>query len=98
MVAATNGKIIKISTPFGMNHFYRSFQEDNNYKSHRYTWEDAVKVGHFTKEFIDEQRLQCSILEFQTEYEASFIPDEDAYFSHKLIEACIADYPLLGEV
>lgn len=98
MVAATNGKIIKISTPFGMNHFYRSFQEDENYASHRYTWKDAVRVGHFTEEFIEEQRLQCSSLEFQTEYEAAFIPDEDAYFPYALVESCIADYQMLGEV
>ena len=95
MVAATNGKIIKISTPFGMNHFYRSFQEDDNYISHRYTWEDAVKVKHFTQEFIDEQKMQLSSLEFDTEYMANFIADEDAYFNHKLIENCISDYKLL---
>ena len=98
MVAATQGKIIKISTPFGMNHFYRSFQEDENYISHRYTWKDAVAVGHFTQEFIDEQKLQCSSLEFRTEYEAEFIADEDAYFSHQLIESCVSEYGMLSEV
>jgi len=97
MVAATDGKIIKISTPFGMNHFYKSFQSDPNYKSHRYTWEDAVRVEHFTNNFVDEQRLQCSTLQFKTEYEAQFIPDEDAYFSHELIESCVADYKMLVE-
>ena len=98
MVAATDGKIIKISTPFGMNHFYRSFQEDDNYISHHYTWHDAVKVGHFAQEFIDEQRLQCSSMEFRTEYEAEFISDEDAYFPHTLIESCIEDYELMSEI
>ena len=97
MVASTQGKIIKISTPFGMNHFYRSFQEDDNYISHRYTWEDAVAVKHFTKEFVDEQRLQCSNLEFSTEYEAQFIADEDAYFGHALVEQCISDYELMND-
>ncbi len=58
MIASTDGKIIKISTPFGMNHFYRSFQQDDNYISHHYTWKDAVKCNHFTEEFIEEQRLQ----------------------------------------
>jgi|TARA_Y100000034_G_C6898157_1_gene414577 phage terminase large subunit-like protein len=96
MVAATKGKIIKISTPFGMNHFYRSFI-DSNYVGHRYTWEDAVAVGHFSQEFIDEQKSQCSSLQFRTEYEAEFIPDEDAYFPYKLVEDCISDYDLLDE-
>tara|TARA_R100001530_G_scaffold135872_2_gene114313 strand:- start:185 stop:895 length:711 start_codon:yes stop_codon:yes gene_type:complete len=98
MIASTNGKIIKISTPFGMNHFYRSFQEDDKYISHRYTWEDAVFVGHFTKEFIEEQRLQCSSLEFATEYEAAFIPDSDAYFGNDLIMSCVEEYDMVKEI
>jgi len=98
MIAATNGKLIKISTPFGLNHFYKSFQEDDNYISHRYTWKDAVSVGHFTQSFIDEQKLQCTSLEFRTEYEAEFIADEDAYFPHTLIENCIGEYEMLTEV
>ncbi len=98
MVAATNGKVIKISTPFGMNHFYRSFQEDDNYASHRYTWEDAVKVGHFTQAFIDEQRKQCNNLEFSTEYEANFIADEDAYFGNDLVRGCVSEHKMLSEV
>lgn len=97
MIASTNGKIIKIGTPFGMNHFYLSFQSDDNYISHRYTYKDAIRVGHFTEEFIEEQRMQCSSLEFRTEYEAEFIPDEDAYFSHELIESSIKDYDLISE-
>jgi len=96
-VASTKGKIIKISTPFGMNHFYRSFQEDDNYESHHYTWKDAVKVGHFTQEFIDEQRMQLSSLEFDTEYESKFIADEDAYFNYALVERCISDYNLITD-
>lgn len=98
MVAATQGKIIKISTPFGMNHFYNSFQKDENYVSHRYTWEDAVKVGHFSIGFVEEQRTQCSSLEFRTEYEAAFIPDSDNYFGYQLIESCVMDYEMLGEI
>ncbi len=98
MVAATSGKIIKISTPFALNHFYRSFQEDTNYVSHRYTWEDAVHVQHFTKEFVEEQRRQCTSMEFQTEYEARFIADQDAYFPYELIESCVADVKMLGEI
>ena len=95
MVAATDGKVIKISTPFGMNHFYKSFNDDDNYLSHKYTWEDAVGVGHFNQEFIDEQRKQCNKLEFRTEYEAEFIADEDSYFGYELVRDCIHDVPTL---
>tara|TARA_R100000501_G_scaffold8777_1_gene17668 strand:+ start:526 stop:1236 length:711 start_codon:yes stop_codon:yes gene_type:complete len=97
MIASTQGKLIKISTPFGMNHFYRSFQEDDNYISHKVTWKDAVKVGLFNEEFIEEQRKQCNSLEFRTEYEAEFIADQDSYFPWKLVESCISEYPMLSE-
>jgi|ETNvirnome_2_300_1030623.scaffolds.fasta_scaffold00052_50 hypothetical protein len=100
MVAATQGKIIKISTPFAMNHFYNSFQSDDNYISHRYTWEDALRVGHFSVEFIEEQKKQLgeNSIEFRTEYNAEFIPDEDSYFPWQLIDKCISDYEMLGEI
>ena len=98
MIAATKGKVVKISTPFGMNHFYRSFQADDSYESHRYTWEDAIKVEHFTIEFIEEQRKQCTSLEFKTEYGAEFIEDSDAYFPVDLINGCISEYEMLSEI
>ena len=100
MVAATQGKVIKISTPFSMNHFYNSFQSDTSYKAHHYTWEDAIRVGHFTDKFIEEQKLQLGehSIEFRTEYGAEFIPDEDAFFPWELIDKCVAEYEMLGEI
>ena len=84
MISSTDGKIIKIGTPFGMNHFYKSYT-DENYKVHRYTWKEAVEVDHFKQNFIDEQKNNCTLLEFQTEYEAEFIPDQEAFFSYNII-------------
>ena len=100
MVAATQGKVIKISTPFSMNHFYNSFQSDDAYKSHHYTWQHAVDAKHFTMDFIDEQKMQLGehSIEFRTEYCAEFIPDEDAFFSWELIDKCVSDYEMLGEI
>lgn len=89
MIAATNGKIIKIGTPFGMNHFFHSFN-DENYKRHHYTWRDAVRVGHFDEDYINEMRGGMSEIEFKTEYEAEFVPDEDAYFKYSVIQQCVS--------
>lgn len=92
MVAATDGKVIKISTPFGMNHFYKSY-ESNEWNSHIVTYKDPIKIGHFTEEFIQEQKRQIGeqSLEFRTEYGAEFIADQDNYFGFELIEKCIYD-------
>lgn len=87
-MVATGGKMIKISTPFGMNHFYGSYTNDTWIK-HRYTWKDAVEAGHFTEEFVEEQRKTCTEMQFRTEMEAEFIADEDAYFKDALIQSCI---------
>lgn len=94
MVAATNGKVIKISTPFGMNHFYND-SIGNNYKLHCYDWRYAVKENHFSIDFIKEQKRLCTDLEFRTEYCAEFIPDQDNYFSFELIKSCICDIELI---
>lgn len=91
MVAATNGKIIKISTPFGQNHFYRSFNSPE-WKSHRYTCWDAITAGHITKEFIERVRNETTSIEFATEYEAEFIPDQDAYFPTALIQNNVSNH------
>lgn len=99
MVAATGGKVVKIGTPFGTgNHFYRSFQEDEKYVSHRYTWEHALSAGLITQDFIDEQKRQCTDLEFKTEYGAEFVADQDTFFSHELIMNCVETYQLLSEL
>jgi len=94
MVAATGGKVIKISTPMGMNHFYKSYQS-NEWESHVVSYEDPILVGHFAEEFIEEQKRQIgeSSLEFRTEYGAEFIADQDNYFGFDLIEKCTNDIP-----
>ena len=97
-IASTNGKLIKISTPFSLNHFYKSFQADPKFKSHHVTWEEAVECGQLTKEFIEEQKNNMTRSEFDTEYCAAFIPDEDAYFPYILIDKCIGEYEMLSEV
>lgn len=93
MVAATHGNIIKISTPFGMNHFYKSYQA-NDWDIHHIDYHEAIKVGHYTQEFINEQKTQYgeTSIGFRTEYGAEFIADQDNYFGYELIETCVSDY------
>lgn len=90
MGAATNAKVIKIGTPFGMNHFFRSMQ-DELWATTQISWETAVLSGQISKEFVESQKKLCTALQFRTEYGAEFIPDEDSYFGYELVRQCIAD-------
>jgi hypothetical protein len=96
MGASTNAKFIKIGTPFGMNHFYNS-AFNKEWILHQYSYEVALKVGHFKQEFIDEQKKMLADLEFRTEYGAEFINDQDAYFKNETIQNAIMDYQLVKE-
>ena len=91
-IAATNGQIIKIGTPRGKNHFYRSAYEDKNYKFSRVSYEEPLAIGQLSKEFIDEMMKEPEII-VKTQLRAEFIEDIDAYFPQGLIEQIIEDLP-----
>lgn len=98
MIAATNGWIIKIGTPFSKGHFHEScYGEGSKYKLFYINYEDVIREGLYDKEFIDQQKRELTDIEFQTEYEAKFIDILDSYFSADLIDSCIDDYPMVDE-
>lgn len=88
MVSTPGSKLIKISTPRGKNHFYKSFISDN-YNAFRFTWRDAVNAGRYDKEFIDEARDNSTETQFAVEFESEFVEGADNYFPAQLIENCI---------
>lgn len=88
-----NGQIIKIGTPLGKNHFYRSCQsKDSEYVLIKVDWREVVSVGQYTKEFINEQKRDLLDVEFRQEYEAEFVEDENAFFSYELIKTAQEEY------
>ena len=89
------GQIIKIGTPLRRNHFYRSCFEDDDYKVVNVTWKQCIEEGQYTQKFIDEQRAQCTDIEFRTEYEAEFIDDAMSFFPASLIDNCKEEYNLI---
>lgn len=88
MVSSPGSRLIKISTPRGKNHFYKSFIS-KVYSAFRYTWKDAVRVGRYTKEFVDEARANATETQFAVEWNAEFVEGADNYFPSKLIDDCI---------
>jgi len=88
MVSSPGAKLIKISTPRGKNHFYKSYQAAN-YKTFKYTWKDAVTAGRYSQSFIDEARANSTETQFAVEYDSEFVEGADNYFPSQLIQDCI---------
>ncbi len=89
------GQVIKIGTPKGKNHFWEScYGKETNYKLFHNDWKVVVGAGQIKQSFIDEQRINLTEMEFQTEYEAKFIEDADSYFKQSLIDSCVEEYEM----
>ena len=89
------GQTIKIGTSNVRNHFYNSCYKDTKYSLIEVGWEEVVKEGQYSLDFIEEQRLNLSDAEFQAEYCSKFIDDINAYFSIELIDSCAIEYDLI---
>lgn len=89
------GQVIKIGTSKTRNHFYKSCFEDKNFELIKIRWEEAVKAGQYSKESVEEAKLNMTDIEFKAEYCSEFVDDINAYFSIQLIESCMLDYQLL---
>lgn len=66
------GKLVLISNPFGQGYFYQAAQSTRFHK----IWIDynqAIKEGRFTKDYIDEMRESMSTDDFKILYEVKFI-------------------------
>ena len=88
------GQVIKIGTPWLRNHFYRSCFEDKSYDVISINWKEVVEEGQYDMNFINEQKMQLTDIEFRTEYEAEFIDEVSSYFPLSLLEKCKINYDL----
>lgn len=71
-----NNFLLKIGNPFRRNHFLKSHESDRYYKV-VIDYEQAVKEGRLTKQFIEEQRETISGAMFSIFYDCKF-PAADA--------------------
>lgn len=84
--ASTESKLIKIGNPFNNNHFYQASLDKNYYKI-KIGWEQAVKEGRYSQEFVDEMRQSMSEEMFEILYNANFvIGQRDSFITHKDIQ------------
>ncbi len=90
MLATTKGSLTLISTPNGMNHFWRFFgmgqrQEHGIWTRHAPSSENPL-VG---QDFLEIQRQLISPRAFAVEYEAEFIEIEGTVFRKAAVESCL---------
>lgn len=90
MLATTDGHLTMISTPHGMNHFWRFFQFGQEGKhgfwSRRGPSSESPLVS---KRFLDIQRELIPERVFRIEYEAEFADSEGRIFKTEAIESCL---------
>jgi len=82
--------LVEIGNPFDKNNqFYQHWTDPKFFKIH-VDWRTALAEGRVTKEFIEEQKLNLTSLQFRILYEADF-PDEatDQLFPEKALKKMI---------
>lgn len=99
MLATNDGRLALISTPCGLNHFWKFFKMGE--ASEHGVWSRTAPSSespYVSPEFLAVQRELISERAFATEYEAQFVDFAGAVFSTEVIESCIVPEVVRGEV
>lgn len=83
MLADRNGRMVMLSTPFGKNHFYKTFIEGQNNAQARvrsFSFPSSSNP-HISMEYIAGQKASLSERQFAVEYEARFTDSQSSVFS-----------------
>ncbi len=89
MLADTEGQLVLLSTPFGMNHFWEWFvrgQSGDLCRSFRFPTSSNPSIS---ATFLHSQRQLLTERQFAVEYEAHFVDDAGAVFPQAVIQACV---------
>ncbi len=78
-----DAKLVLIGNPFNQGYFYQASISDR-YKKIKIDWQQAVREGRYTKEFIEEMRESMDTELFSILYDVDFIlGSQDSYISQK---------------
>jgi len=95
MLADYNGQMIKISTPYGKNHFWESWVKGKEkvpgYVSFQFPSSANPYISH---EFLETKKQEYgeTSLRWRVEYLAEFVDEQDVVFPWRIIEDAIEDY------
>ncbi len=99
MLATNDGRLTLISTPCGLNHFWKFFKMGE--AGEHGVWSRTAPSSespYVSPEFLAVQRELISERAFATEYEAQFVDFAGAVFGTELIEACTVPEVIRGEL
>ena len=85
-LAATQGSLILLSTPFGKSNYFYNAWFDPQFSHHEFSASDCP---HYTDEFLASEQARMSQLAYRQEYLAEFVEDASAVFRHSLIMSSI---------
>jgi phage FluMu gp28-like protein len=85
-LATTRGKLILISTPFGMQNFFYKASCDPSFSQHKVL---SVECPLIDKSWLEAQSRLLTEIEYRQEYLCEFLSVADAYFPEELINSII---------
>jgi hypothetical protein len=90
MLAVSNGRLILLSTPYGLaGHFYEIFNSDDD------IWDRYLATGydcsHLPQDFLDQERSKCLQWEFDQEYMCKFVGVTNQPFTFQNVVQCLTD-------
>jgi phage FluMu gp28-like protein len=92
MLATTRGSLVISSTPWSTRSMFYEFTKGklaNRFQQYHATWEDAVREGLITKEFIEDMRQALLPHQFQMEFEAEFSENADVWLGQEILAKCV---------
>jgi len=86
ILAANDGIVLFLSTPYGKNHFYSMIQTVNNYEDWFILHKKTSDIHHISAEALEQERQQMSPELFAQEYECSFDRGVDGSYYGKYLQ------------
>jgi hypothetical protein len=90
MIAVSNGRLIAMSTPFGMRGWWYEAWANGGDAWERYQV-TAEQCPRISAEFLEEERRSLGPLFFASEYECRFVDTEDMVFGSEHVRAALDD-------
>lgn len=90
MLAASNGSIILLSTPFGKRGFFHAEWIADDPAWHRMEV-TAEQVPHISEAFLASERKSLPDMWFRQEYMGEFIETSDQIFSYDVVHGALSD-------
>lgn len=90
MLATTNGRLILIGTPCGVNNFFhRVFvEEDLHFSRYHFLSKQSPLIE---PDFLVSEHRKMPMIEYMQEYEAEFMEEADSFYPIKLIDSCMEE-------